>query len=297
MVLDLKKWKTDPQPADGAWGTQLLAAGLPQGDPPESWNYQHPDKVSAIARSYAEAGSRIILTNTFGGNSIKLNTWGAADKMAEVNRIGAALTKEAGGGNYFTAGDMGPTGKMVFMGELSADEVEDCYARQAEALREGGADLMVLETFTDLVEMTAALKGARKGGSCPVICSMTYDPMGDGSFRTVMGHTPEDSVAALEEAGASCIGANCGTGIDSYVKLADKLVQLTELPVWIKANAGLPVLEDGKVVYPMTPEEYASYVPSLLDAGIAIIGGCCGTTPEHIVKMIEVIRSYKGRGN
>ena len=135
-------------------------------------------------------------------------------------------------------------------------------------LREGGADLIVLETFIDLMEITAALKGAIKGAGCPVVCSMTYDPMEDGSFRTVMGTSPEEAVATLEEAGASIIGANCGTGIDSYVNLASQLCGLTEKPVWIKANAGLPVLMDNKVTYPMTPDEYSSYVPALLEAGV-----------------------------
>ncbi len=293
MKLDIMQWKSDPQPADGAWGTQMLALGLPQGEAPENWIFSHPEKVASIARSYAEAGSRIILTNTFGGNSIKLKDSGNEHRMFEINREGARLTREAGGGSYYTAGDMGPTGKMVFMGEVSAQEVTDSYARQAEALKEGGADLFVMETFTDLVEMEAALKGVLKGGGqSPVICSMTYDPMNDGTYRTVMGHTPEEAVKVLEDAGAACIGANCGTGVEAYVDLAKELVSLTDLPVWIKANAGLPVLEGTKVVYPMSPDEYGSYIPALLQAGVAVIGGCCGTTPEHIKRIVAEIEKF-----
>lgn len=291
------QWKEKAIAADGAWGTEMLKAGLAQGDAPELWNFSNPEKVAGIARSYAEAGSKIILTNTFGGSSIKLEHSAAADKMFEINKRGAELTRQAGGGDYLTAGDMGPTGKMVMMGEVSPEDVEDNYARQAEALREGGADLIVLETFIDLIEIEAALKGAVKGAGCPVVCSMTYDPMADGSFRTVMGHTPQEAVATLEEAGASLIGANCGTGIDAYAELAKILCGLTDLPVWIKANAGLPVLEDNKVVYPMSAAEYATFIPSLLEAGVAVVGGCCGTTPEHIKGIIKVMNDIQGRAN
>ena len=298
MKLDLMSWKSNPQPADGAWGTMLLAEGLPQGEAPENWVFSHPEKVAGIARAYAEAGSRIILTNTFGGNSIKLEHSGNVEKMAEINREAARLTRQAGGGEYLTAGDIGPTGKMVFMGEVSPETVEDSYARQAEALKEGGAELFVMETFTDLIEMEAALRGILNGGAgSPVICSMTYDPMDDGSYRTVMGHSPADAVKVLEDTGASAIGANCGTGIEAYVGLAKELVSLTDLPVWIKANAGLPLLEGTKVVYPMTPAEYSLHVPALLEAGVAVVGGCCGTTPDHIRKIVEKISDFQGRGN
>ena len=172
-MLDLMKWKLKPVVADGAWGTQLLAAGLSQGEAPERWNLENPDIIAGVARSYAEAGSQIILTNTFGGTSIKLAHFGLQDKMAEINKKGAELTRTAGGGQYLTAGDMGPTGKMVFMGEISEEEVEDCYARQAEALREGGADLIVLETFIDLTEIRAALRGAIRGGR--LSCCLFHD--------------------------------------------------------------------------------------------------------------------------
>jgi len=290
------QWKKNPIVADGAWGTEMLKAGLTQGDAPELWNFSHPGIVSGIARSYAAAGSKIILTNTFGGSSIKLEHSGVADKMFEINKRGAELTKQAGGGDYLTAGDMGPSGKLVMMGEVSIDDVEDSFARQAEALREGGADLIVLETFIDLIEIKAALKGAIKGGACPVVCSMTFDPMADGTFRTIMGHSPEEAVATLEESGASLIGANCGTGIDAYAELAKTLCSLTELPVWIKANAGLPILVDNKVVYPMSADDYTTFIPSLLDAGVAVIGGCCGTAPEHIEGIVKVLKDFQGRG-
>lgn len=285
----------EPVAADGAWGTELLKAGLTQGDAPELWNLEAPEKVQAVASSYAQAGSRIILTNSFGASSIKLSAHGLEDKAAEINRAAAKLTAGAGGAEkkHLTCGDMGPCGKMVFMGEVSEEEVEASYGEQAQALKEGGADILLLETFTDLTEASAALKGALKV-ELPVVVTFTYDRMADGSYRTVMGHSPEDVIPVLTEIGASAIGANCGAGVDQYVELSGILCELSTLPVWIKANAGLPVLEDGKVVYPMGAEEYATHIPALLEAGVKIIGGCCGTNPDHIRGIVREIEAFKG---
>jgi 5-methyltetrahydrofolate--homocysteine methyltransferase len=282
----------NPVAADGAWGTELLKAGLDQGDAPEVWNLENPGKIQEIAASYARAGSRIILTNTFGANSLKLQHRGMEEKMALINREGARLTREAGGGSYITAGDMGPTGRMVFMDEVSEEEVEEVFFSQSEALKEGGADILLLETFTDLIELTAALKGAYRTG-LPVVCTLTYDLMPDGSFRTVMGHAPEEVIPVLEEHGAAAVGANCGAGIDQYVELASRICSLSRLPVWIKANAGLPVLKNNKVVYPMGADEYASHVKALLKAGVVVVGGCCGTGPEHIRGIVGEIEKYR----
>ncbi|QEN07263.1 methionine synthase [Oceanispirochaeta crateris] len=280
-----------PVAADGAWGTELLKAGLEQGDAPESWNLNEEDKIRDVAASYARVGSRIILTNTFGGNSFKLQHRNLEDQMAQINREGARLTREAQGGAFITAGDMGPTGKMVFMGDVSEEDVEESYFLQGEALKEGGADILLLETFTDLIEISAALKGAIRTG-LPVVCTLTYDLMADGSFKTVMGHAPEDVIPALESLGASAVGANCGAGIDQYVDLASKICSLSTVPVWIKANAGLPVLENNKVVYPMGALEYASHVKSLLDLGVSVVGGCCGTGPDHVAGIVAEIEKF-----
>ena len=288
---DFLKYVETPITADGAWGTELLSKGLEQGDAPEAWNLEQPDKVKAVASSYAEAGSQIILTNTFGGTRLKLAAAGLDERCADINREGARLTKSAGEG-FLCCGDMGPTGKMVFMGEVSEEDVEAAYAEQAAALKDGGADILLLETFTDLTELSAALKGALSTGLA-VICTMTYDKMGDGSYRTVMGHSPEDVIPVLEELGAAAIGANCGAGVDQYVELSSLICSLTDLPVWIKANAGLPVLQDNKVVYPMGPDEYESHVPALLEAGVKVVGGCCGTNPAHIKGIARVLGDYK----
>jgi 5-methyltetrahydrofolate--homocysteine methyltransferase len=284
---DFLKYVETPLAADGAWGTELLNKGLEQGDAPEAWNLEQPEKVKAVASSYAGAGSRIILTNTFGGTRLKLAAAGLDGSCEQINREGARLTREAGDG-FLCCGDMGPTGKMVFMGEASEEDVETAYAEQAAALKAGGADMLLLETFTDLTELSAALRGALRAGLA-VACTMTYDKMADGSYRTVMGHSPEDVIPVLEELGAAAVGANCGAGVDQYVELASLICSLTNLPVWIKANAGLPVLEDNKVVYPMGPEEYESHIPALLEAGVSVIGGCCGTNPDHIRGIVRVI--------
>jgi len=230
------------------------------------------------------------LTNSFGGSSIKLASAELSDQASALNRRAAELTRSAGEG-FLCCGDMGPTGKMVFMGEVSEKEVERSYREQAEALKEGGADILLLETFTDLNEISAALKGALSAGLA-VVCTMTYDRMDDGAYRTVMGHSPEDVIPALEELGAAALGANCGAGIDAYVDLSKKICNLTDLPVWIKANAGLPVLENNQVVYPMGPEEYAAHVPALIQAGVKIIGGCCGTNPDHIKAIAQAVGSF-----
>lgn len=289
-----EEWNTyvkQPVAADGAWGTELLRSGLEQGDSPELMNLNSPDVVKSVAASYAEAGSSIILTNSFGGCSIKLAQYGLEEKADFINKEAARLTVEASDKSYLTAGNMGPCGKMVFMGEVSEDEVEESFARQAAALKEGGADILLLETFTDLTEVSAALKGAVIT-DLPVAVTLTYDRMADGSFRTIMGHSPQDVIPILTELGAAAVGANCGAGIDQYVELAEILCQNTSLPVWIKANAGLPILENNKVVYPMGAEEYASHVPALLEAGVRIVGGCCGTHPDHIKGIVREIGTF-----
>ncbi len=275
--------------ADGAWGTEFLKRGLKQGDPPEEWNLTKPDAVKAVAESYRDAGSLIILTNSFGGNRFQLERHGVNGKTREINRIAASLTREACGGKAITAGDIGPSGKLFIMGEVSEDDLFSAFEEQAAALKEGGAEWIVIETMIDMGEMEVAVRAAAKTG-LPVVASMTYEK-GQAGYRTIMGHSPEDCVASAIAAGASVIGANCGSGVDTYVELASELRRITEVPVWIKGNAGLPELVDGKTVYRMTPDTYASYIPRLLEAGVNVLGGCCGTSPEFIRKIkIEVDR-------
>ncbi len=277
--------------ADGAWGTEMLKLGLVQGDPPELWNVEHPDRVMSIARGYLDAGSIFILTNTFGGNPLTLERHGLADRAYELNKLGAQLTGQTVENRAIVVGDMGPTGKMLVMGEVTEQQLYEAYALQAMALKDGGAEWILVETMSDVNEMGIAVRAAVESTGLPVIASMTYDPTTNGP-RTMMGNTVEECVKRAEKEGASIIGANCGTGIENYIPVAREIRERTKLPVWIKANAGIPELIDGKTVYKMTPEIYASYVPELIEIGVNVIGGCCGTNPDFIREIKKIIDRY-----
>lgn len=278
------------QVADGAWGTELFKSGLTHGNCPEEWNLSHPQIVRKIAENYLAAGSDIILTNTFGANRFQLERYGLAEKAREINKTGAALTRQACRDKAVTAASIGPSGKLFLMGEVSQEELFDAFCEQARGLKEGGAQWIVVETMTDTGEMEIAVRAAVAAG-LPVVASMTYEKTPRG-YHTIMGQTPNDAVDAAVKAGASYIGANCGCGIDSYVEIASVLRSLAELPVWIKANAGLPELIGGKTVYSMTADKYASYVKYILEAGACVIGGCCGTSPEYIKKIRAVVDEW-----
>lgn len=266
---------------DGAWGTQLQARGLEVGQCPDVWNLTHPDRVEEVARAYVEAGSRIILTNTFGANRIRLAETGYADRVAEINRLGAQISKRAAGTRALVFASMGPTGKMLVAGEVEPDAVATAFAEQAEALKAGGADGIVVETMAELEEAQLAVRAAKATG-LPVVACMVFDTSG----RTMMGVTPKQAAAGLAEAGADVIGSNCGNGIAEFVSICRQLRAATTLPIWIKANAGLPEMVDGCVRYRTTPEEFARYLPALVEAGASFIGGCCGTTPAHIAQLV-----------
>ena len=267
-----------PVVTDGAWGTQLQAQGLDSGECPDGWNLLYPERVEAVARAYVEAGSRVILTNTFRANRISLEASGLADRAAEINRRGVEISKFAPGHLVFAS--MGPTGKLLAAGEVAAAEVAEAFAAQAGALAEAGADAILVETMSELEEAEIAIAAARATG-LPVAASVVFDS-GKNKDRTMMGATPEQAAARLAEAGADIVGANCGRGIAGYVEICRRLRAATGRPIWIKANAGMPELVDGRAAYRTTPEEFASFVPALVEAGASFIGGCCGTTPDFI---------------
>lgn len=279
-----------PVVTDGAWGTQLQALGLPPGQFPDLWNLEHPDRVAQVARAYVEAGSRVILTNTFGANRFVLGRQGLADRAGEVNRAGVAISVQAAAGRAKVFASIGPSGVMLLMGEVSHDELRQAFAEQAGAQADAGADGIVVETMSDPVEARLAVEGAKRTG-LPVVASMVFDS-GANKDRTMMGATPEQAVAALRDAGADVVGANCGQGIAGFVAICRRMRDAAELPVWIKPNAGLPELVDGQAVYRQTPEEFAAHVPALIEAGAAFIGGCCGTNPEFVRAIVARI----GRG-
>lgn len=265
---------------DGAWGTQMQARGLAPGDCPDLWNLNQPDKVREVAAAYVAAGSRVILTNTFGASRLGLESHGLADQARAINEAGVRLSKEAAGDQALVFGSIGPSGKMIMTGETTAEALQAAFTEQAEALAAGGVDGLVIETMADLDEARAALAAAKTTG-LPVTACMVFDS-GKDKDRTMMGVTPEQAAGALAEAGADVIGSNCGQGIQGFVGICRRLHAATDRPIWIKANAGLPEMENGQVVYRTTPEEFAGHVPELLAAGASFVGGCCGTHPGFI---------------
>ena len=269
-----------PVVTDGAWGTQLYARGLDPGDVPDSWNLSHPDRVEEVGAAYVEAGSQVILTNTLRANRITLATYGLAEKTVEINRAGAAISRRAAAGRARVFASIGSSGRLLVMQEVSEDELFAAFREQAIALAEGGADALLIETMTDLQEACVAVRAAKETG-LPVAATMVFDS-GKQKDRTMMGVTPERAATELEAAGADVVGANCGVGIAGYVAVCQRMHAATSLPIWIKANAGLPELVDGRTPYRMTATEFASYVPALVEAGASFLGGCCGSGPEFV---------------
>jgi 5-methyltetrahydrofolate--homocysteine methyltransferase len=269
-----------PVVTDGAWGTQLQSRGLPIGACPDAWNLSHAEAVEAVARSYVEAGSRIILTNTFGSNRFILARHDLADRVAEVNRLGVEISRRAAGSRAKIFASMGPSGVMLMMGEASDDELQAAFTQQAEAMASAGADGIVVETMTDPAEARLAVAAARSTG-LPVVACMTFDS-GAKLDRTMMGTTPEQAAEQLLDAGADIVGSNCGQGVAGFVEIGRRLHAASGRAVWVKANAGLPEMRDGKTYYAQTAEQFAEYVPQLVAAGAGFIGGCCGTSPEFI---------------
>ncbi len=274
-----------PLLTDGGWGTELQLLGLGFDECPDAWNLSQPSKVEQVARSYVEAGSQIILTNTFRANRISLAGFGLADRVGEINRRGAAISKQAAGDRAFVFASIGPTGKMLVNEEVTPDEVLTAFTEQALALAEGGADALVVETMGDLDEAVIALRAGLATG-LPVVVSFVFDS-GKNKDRTMMGVTPERAAGVMEAEGAFAVGGNCGNGIEAYVPVCARFRAATRLPVWIKANAGLPKIVDGKAVYTTTPEEFASHVKPLVDAGANFVGGCCGSNPAFIQAAAE----------
>jgi methionine synthase I (cobalamin-dependent) len=265
---------------DGAWGTQLQVRGLASGECPDAWNLIHPELVAEVARAYVEAGSRVILTNTFGANRLRLTGFGLAEKAAEINRAGVEISRRAAAGRAYVFASVGPSGKMLIAGDTTDAELRAAFAEQASALVAGGADAIVIETMADLIEAKLAVAAAHETG-LPVVACMVFDS-GKNKDRTMMGITPEQVAMDLQAVGADVIGANCGQGIAGYVPVCERLRAATDRPIWIKANAGLPEVVDGRPVYRTSPSEFASCVPALVQAGASFIGGCCGTSPEFI---------------
>lgn len=294
----LEALKTRVLLGDGAMGTQLMLAGLEQGACGEAWNLTRPERVLAIQRRYAEAGSDCILTNTFGGSRIMLNRHGHAEDVAGVNKAAVAITRAAFGGRPgYVIGDIGPFGGLMEpYGEFTEAQVRAAFTEQAKALIEAGADAIIIETQTSLEELGIGIDAAQAAGAPCIIGSLAYDVTLDGStFRTMMGIDPERAAAFMEEKGAHVIALNCGTRMD--MDRAREAVQryraVSSLPIMAQPNAGQPKLINMKVVYDETPEQMVGGVVPLIEAGVNIIGACCGSSPDHIRAFRAAIDDYE----
>ncbi len=291
-----------PLLGDGAMGTQLMIAGLEQGNCGEAWNLTHPEKVLAIQRRYAEAGSECIITNTFGGSRIMLNRHSEAGRAVEINKAGVEIARQAfGGRDGYVLGDIGPFGGLLApFGEFTQSQVQSAFEEQAAALVEGGADAIIIETQTSLEELLIGIKAAQAAGAKCIIGSMAYDVTLDGStFRTMMGVDPERAAEFMEENGVHIVALNCGTGMEmDRARMAVlRYRSVTSLPVMVQPNAGKPKLVNMKVVYDETPEQMVKGVVPLLEAGANIVGSCCGSTPDHIRAFRSAMDEYlRARG-
>ena len=278
---------------DGAIGTQLQAMGLGVGESPEGWNLAHPDRIKKMHRNYIEVGAQVLTTNSFGGSRYKLEKMGLGEQVYQINFQAAALAKEAASGEAWVAGSIGPTGEFLQpLGDADPEEMREVFRVQARALLAGGADLIVVETMSALEEASLAVQAARGLGGFPVIGSMTFDAVKQG-YRTMMGVDIPTAVKRLLDDGADVLGSNCGNGIEDFISIVKEMRKVTDKPILAEANAGVPELEGGRTVFRESPEMMASKLPLLLDAGANIVGGCCGTTPEHIRQFGEVIAKRK----
>ena len=285
----LKELRKRPILFDGGMGTMLQRLGLKPGGCPDELNLTEPGMIKKVHRAYREAGSDVVTTNTFGANRIKLKEYNLEGRLREINVSAARLAREAAGEEGFVAGDMGPTGAFIEpVGEIGFDEAVEVFSEQARALKDGGADLFIIETMMDIKEVKAAIIAAREAG-LPVAATMTFDE----TMRTVLGTPPESFALMAESLGAACIGANCSLGIEGIYKALLDMAGVTTVPLMAQPNAGIPVLKGGETVFPATPEEMAAYVPRLVEAGVRVLGGCCGTTPEHIKRFAGVFKSTR----
>jgi methionine synthase I (cobalamin-dependent) len=275
--------------ADGGWSTQLQMRGLPPDIMAETANVTHAELVIDLARAYLDAGAQFITTNTFGANRLNVERRRIPHDLAEINRRGAELACEAvGKRKALVVGSIGPSGRILAIREATPEQLTPLFAEQAQALQAGGADVLVLETFSELAEILLALRAVKDATGLPVIASLSFDS-GPQRTRTMMGAQAGECATALEDAGADVVGCNCGSGISYVLPVVVTFRAATTLPLWVKPNAGMPELEDGRAVWKQTPEEFASFVPQILEAGADIVGGCCGSGPEHIQRVAGVV--------
>jgi 5-methyltetrahydrofolate--homocysteine methyltransferase len=279
---------------DGAMGTVLFAAGLDQGDPPELWNLSHPERVAAVHQAYLEAGAHILLTNTFGGSRHRLALHDAQDQADQANFAAAEICKQVAAesdGQVIVAGDIGPSGQVLApYGELPYEDAVDGFEEQASALMRSGVDVIWIETMSDLEEVRAAVEGTRRvSEEIPIVTTMTFDTRG----HTMMGVSPEKAVDSLSAFNPVAIGGNCGNGPEEIIEVIEKMHTANPQALLVaKANAGVPELVNGKPVYRASPERMAEYAVESYQAGARVIGGCCGSTPDHIRSITKALAAH-----
>lgn len=274
---------------DGATGTNLQRRGLPVGTPSDIWVKDNPEAVAQLHRDFLAAGSDILLTNTFGSSRLHLRQAGLEDRFEENNRLAVAILSEVvKGTSTLVAGSMGPLGEMLQpYGTLSESDAQHEYAEQARLLSDAGVDVLVIETQFDLNEAKAAIHGAHSVTDLPVVCSFSYDR----GTRSMMGVKPSQMGRELADEGLAALGINCGRSLEDNLKALHELQQATALPLWFKPNAGLPKTDEaGNLYYDVTPEIIAAQVPLWIEAGARLVGGCCGTSPEHLQAIAQAAK-------
>lgn len=275
---------------DGATGSNLMAKGMPMGVCPEDWIYHHKDAIVSLQKAYVEAGTQILYAPTFTANRIKLAEYDMEDRLEELNRAMVRYSREAAGDRAFVAGDLTMTGRQLYpVGDLMFEDLVDVYKEQVRAILKEGVDLFVIETMMSLQECRAALLAVKETCDLPVMISLTYNEDG----RTLYGTSPEIAMVVLEHMGADIVGVNCSTGPLAMIPLVKAMLSYADIPIMVKPNAGMPELENGETVYKMTPEEFADACEQLVDAGASVVGGCCGTRPDHIKALADRMRGKK----
>lgn len=275
---------------DGATGSNLMAKGMPMGVCPEDWIYHHKEAIVSLQKAYVEAGTQILYAPTFTANRIKLAEYDMEDRLEELNRAMVRYSREAAGDRAFVAGDLTMTGRQLYpVGDLMFEDLVDVYKEQVRAILKEGVDLFVIETMMSLQECRAALLAVKETCDLPVMISLTYNEDG----RTLYGTSPEIAMVVLEHMGADIVGVNCSTGPLAMIPLVKAMLPYADVPIMVKPNAGMPELENGETVYKMTPEEFADACEQLVDAGASVVGGCCGTRPDHIKALADRMRGKK----